>query len=157
MPVYSLARAAAAAGRSRSTVLRAIQTGRLSVERDATTGEWAIDASELARVYPPAADRHADGHADLAANGRGDSAALIAAKDAMLAEQSATIADLRRRLDVSTQQLSEALSQVRLLTDQRVQSAKSANAENAGDAKSASAENSPPAPARRGWRFWRRV
>ena len=56
MPVYSLAKAAAVAGRSRSTVLRAIQTGRLSAVRDATTGEWSIDASELARVYPPPAD-----------------------------------------------------------------------------------------------------
>lgn len=145
MPVYSLARAAAQAGRSRSTVLRAIQTGRLSAERDATTGEWSIDASELARVYPPAADRHADGHADLAADGRGDSAALvaakdalIAAKDALIAEQSATITDLRRRLDTATAQLGEALQQVRLLTDQRT------------------ATPAPAAPARRGWWPWRR-
>src|SRR3954447_7490385 len=100
MPAYSLAKAAAIAGRSRSTVLRAIQTGRLSAVRDATTGEWAIDASELARVYPPAADQHGDGQADVAALDRGDSAALIAAKDALISEQRETIADLRRRLDM---------------------------------------------------------
>src|SRR4051812_37461582 len=109
MPVYSLAKAAAVAGRSRSTVLRAIQTGRLSAVRDATTGEWSIDASELARVYLPAADRHGDGHADGAALDRGDSAAVIAAKDALIAEQRDTIEDLRRRLDTATEQLGEAL------------------------------------------------
>ena len=119
MPVYSLARAAAEAGRSRSTVLRAIQTGRLSAARDVTTGEWQIDASELVRVYPPAADRHDDGHADIAADGRGDSAALVAAKDALILEQGETIRDLRRRLDLATQQLSEALQQVKQVTDQR--------------------------------------
>ena len=133
MPVYSLARAAAMAGRSRSTVLRAIQTGRLSADRDATTGAWSIDASELARVYPPAADGHDDAHGDVAAEDRGNSTALIAAKDALIAEQRETIGDLRGRLDMATQQLGEALQQVRLLTDQR-----------------------SPAPARRSWLRWRR-
>ena len=133
MPVYSLAKAAALAGRSRSTVLRAIQTGRLSAVRDATTGAWLIDASELARVYPPAIDGHGDAHGDVAANGRGESTALIEAKDALIAEQRETIGDLRNRLDMATQQLGEALHQVRLLTDQRPP---------------------PPIPTRRWWR-WR--
>jgi hypothetical protein len=131
MPVYSLAGAAAAAGRSRSTVLRAIQKGRLSAVRDATTGEWAIDASELARVYPPPADRHGDAHGDAAADGRGDATALIAAKDALISEQRETIEDLRRRLDAATAQLGAALTQVGLLTDRR------------------------PSPAGRRWRPWR--
>ena len=134
MPVYSLARAAAVAGRSRSTVLRAIQTGRLSAVRDATIGEWSIDASELTRVYPPAADRHDDGHADVAALDRVNLAALIAAKDALIGEQRETIADLRRRLDTATAQLGEALGQVKALTDQR---------------------SAPTAPPRSWWR-WRR-
>jgi uncharacterized coiled-coil protein SlyX len=135
MPVYSLARAAAIAGRSRSTVLRAIQTGRLSAVRDATTGEWSIDASELARVYPPAADRHGDGHADVAAEGRADSAPLIAAKDALIAEQRETIDDIRRRFDTTTAQLGAALGQVTALTDQRTP---------------------PPAAPRRSWWLWGR-
>src|SRR5215218_8100921 len=105
MPVYSLAKAAALAGRSRSTVLRAIQTGRLSAVRDATTGAWSIDASELVRVYPSTADGHGDAHADAAADDRGDSTGIIAAKDALIVEQRETIEDLRRRLDMSTQQL----------------------------------------------------
>ena len=136
MPVYSLAKAAAHAGRSRSTVLRAIQTGRLSADRDATTGAWSIDASELARVYPPTADGQDDAHGDVPADDRGNSTALIAAKDALIAEQRETIGDLRIRLDMATQQLGEALQQVRLLADQR--------------------PPPPPAPSRRSWLPWRR-
>jgi hypothetical protein len=122
-------------------VLRAIQTGRLSAMRDATTGEWSIDASELARIYPPPANRHADGHGDVAADGRGDSAPLIAAKDALISEQRETIDDLRRRLDTATAQLGDALSQVKALTDQRAKPEPAAE---------------PPAPARSHWWRWRR-
>jgi hypothetical protein len=106
-----------------------------SAVRDATTQEWAIDASELARVYPPPADRHGDGQADVAAVDRGDSAPLIAAKDALISEQRETIEDLRRRLDTATTQLGEALSQVRALTDQRAV---------------------PLATRRRSWLLWRK-
>lgn len=113
MPIYSLARAATEAGRSRSTLLRAIQTGRLSATRDATSGTWSIDASELRRAYPEGADRQGNGHAGTAADDRGDSAALIAAKDALITEQRAMIDDLRRRLDRADERLTA------LLTDQR--------------------------------------
>src|SRR3954453_3745424 len=112
MPVYSLAKAAALASRSRSTVLRAIQTGRLSAVRDATTGEWSIEASELARVYSQAADQHGEGHADVAADGRGDSASLIAAKDALITEQRETIEDLRHRLDQADAERRQALERL---------------------------------------------
>ena len=50
-------------------------------------------------------------------------------------EAQATIADLRHRLDTATEQLGEALQQVRLLTDQRA---------------------TPLAPPRRSWLRWRR-
>jgi hypothetical protein len=82
------------------------------------------------------AGRHVDGQADVAAVDRGDSAPLIAAKDALITEQRETIEDLRRRLDISTQQLGEALQQVRVLTDQRA---------------------APPALARRSFWPWRRA
>ena len=53
-------------------------------------------------------------------------------RDALIAAHEATIEDLRRRLDTATAQLGEALTQVRLLTDQRA----------------------PPPPARRRWWPW---
>jgi hypothetical protein len=56
-------------------------------------------------------------------------------RDALITAHEATIADLRRRLDTATEQLGEALQQVRLLTDQR---------------------QAAPAPVRRSWWQWRR-
>ena len=36
-----------------TTVLRAIQAGKISASRDEPTGEWRIEPAELFRVYPP--------------------------------------------------------------------------------------------------------
>src|SRR3954471_22714649 len=52
----SLAQAAATVGRSRSTILRSIRSGKLSAERDELTGAWSIDMAELARVFPSPAN-----------------------------------------------------------------------------------------------------
>ena len=109
---FTLSQAAVAAARSRSTILRAIQTGRLSAARDATTGSWAIEPAELFRVYP-VADRHVLDSAPHPVEGGSDATALIAAKDALIAEQRAVIDDLRRRLDRADERLTV------LLTDQR--------------------------------------
>jgi hypothetical protein len=54
MPTLSLRQAATEAGTSKSTILRAINSGRLSASRT-DDGGYAIDPSELFRVYP--ADR----------------------------------------------------------------------------------------------------
>ena len=54
------------------------------------------------------------------------------------------IEDLRRRLDIATEQLGEALQQVRLLTDQR------------STAPAPLPQPAPAAPARRSWWRWRR-
>ncbi len=51
MPSLSLRDAAQQAGTSKSTILRAIQSGRLSATRT-DTGGYAIDPAELFRVYP---------------------------------------------------------------------------------------------------------
>src|SRR4051812_45202201 len=53
---YSLAQAAEATDKSRSTILRSIKAGRLSAARDALTQAWLIDAAELHRLYPPLTD-----------------------------------------------------------------------------------------------------
>ena len=51
MPKLSLRQAATAADLSKSTILRAVQSGRLSADRT-QTGGYAIDPAELFRVYP---------------------------------------------------------------------------------------------------------
>ena len=48
---YSLAAAAAATGLNKTTVLRAIKSGKISGARD-MSGEWCVEAVELHRVYP---------------------------------------------------------------------------------------------------------
>jgi hypothetical protein len=54
----SLAHEANEAGRSRSTILRTIRSGKLSAERDELAGAWVIDMSELARVFPLVVNGH---------------------------------------------------------------------------------------------------
>jgi len=50
--MYTIATAAAAVGRHKNAILRAIQAGKLSVATD-ENGEWQIDPAELHRIYPP--------------------------------------------------------------------------------------------------------
>src|SRR5215203_938504 len=62
MTTFSLRQAAQEAGTSKSTILRAIQSGRLSATRT-DDGGYSIDPAELFRVYPPksvASDPEAD-------------------------------------------------------------------------------------------------
>ena len=74
---YTLAEAAKAVKRDKSTLLRAVRKGRLSATRDAD-GIWRVDESELWRVY--AADADTPGEAPMTAAGH----ALDAAEDAPL-------------------------------------------------------------------------
>ena len=48
---YNLPQAAAAVGRDRSTILRAIKAGKLSATRDAASNGWLIEPAELHRLY----------------------------------------------------------------------------------------------------------
>ena len=50
--MYTIATAAAAVGRNRTAILRAIKVGKISVSKD-ENGEWQIDPAELHRIYPP--------------------------------------------------------------------------------------------------------
>jgi excisionase family DNA binding protein len=52
MPL-TLAEAAQATGLNRSTILRAIKSGKISGARD-EAGAWAVEPVELHRVFPPA-------------------------------------------------------------------------------------------------------
>jgi excisionase family DNA binding protein len=71
MAGLSLREAAQLAKTSKSTILRAIQSGRLSATRT-DDGGYAIDPAELCRVYPPrpdAPDQSADQGAGQGATG----------------------------------------------------------------------------------------
>src|SRR4051794_13719720 len=94
MPL-SLAQAAEATGRSRSTLLRAIRKGQISAARDAAGG-FLVDEAELSRVFPL--------HGHGAANDRpmpslAEALARLEAAEARIADKDTTIADLRHRLD----------------------------------------------------------
>jgi hypothetical protein len=150
MEPYTLTTASEAVRKSKSTVLRAIQKGRLSATRT-DSGGWLIDPSELARVYPSAASlvAHLQEHPLLLRNGDATDATSalrelqvrleaaegrIADKEAQLADTREQIHDLRQQRDKAQEQLAAVLR----LTDQRQP-----------------APNSP-APARRSWWPWRR-
>ena len=53
--MHTLGTAAKATGLNRSTVLRAIKSGKISATKN-EHGEWQIDPAELHRVFPPVAD-----------------------------------------------------------------------------------------------------
>jgi hypothetical protein len=52
---YTLASAAAACDVNKSTILRAIKSGKISETKD-QHGEWHVEPAGLHRVYPPVAD-----------------------------------------------------------------------------------------------------
>jgi hypothetical protein len=152
----TLAQAAEATGRNRSTILRSIRRGTLSAVRDQRTQAWMVDPAELFRVFAPvsalgdaeAAQGSAQMHrADEAAEARVLMARLeaaearIADKDSTIAEQRAALDDLRRRLDSADE---ERRRLTMVLADLRTKS------EIVADSPS-----SPTTPVRRWWQ-WRR-
>jgi len=91
---YNLITAAVATGVHRTTLLRAIKSGKISAERDAQ-GAWVIQPSELHRVFPalphvPAVAEPVHAH---------HPEMEIALLRTMLEEMRTTITDLRRRED----------------------------------------------------------
>ena len=92
----TLAEAAAACGIDKSTVRRAVRSGRISGTRD-EGGVWRIEPVELHRVFPPAVARTEGDTAAAPLHALPDAAA--AATDALVAELRAVIADLRQDRD----------------------------------------------------------
>jgi hypothetical protein len=119
--IYSVTEAARAIGKSRASIIRAIAAGTLSATRTEPGKPWTIDAAELMRAFPAAVHEPlTDRVNDLPRSGDDRHERVVTRdRDALLAAHEATIADLRRRLNTATEQLGEALTQVRLLTDQR--------------------------------------
>src|SRR5512132_178948 len=110
---YTLTQAAEATGKSKSTIFRAIQSGKLTAKRDELTQGWIIEAAELHRLYPPAGPETANGTPLTHHATAHEIAALrreIEVKVDLLAKEQEereaerrraqeTIDDLRRRLD----------------------------------------------------------
>jgi hypothetical protein len=63
-PMYTIATAAAAVGRNKSAILRAINAGKISITKD-ENGEWQIDPAELHCIYPPLRSASVHGNEQL--------------------------------------------------------------------------------------------
>jgi excisionase family DNA binding protein len=114
---YTLGTAAKATGLSKSTILRAIKSSKISATKDEASGDWKIDPAELHRVYQPVADRV------TARNGSDTGLRLEELRQGWdrergLLEQ--TIDDLRNRLNAADEERRTTLRQLTaLLADQR--------------------------------------
>ena len=101
---HTLGTAAKACGVGRTTILRAIKTGKISALKD-DKGSYAIDPAELHRVFPPVASEQIEEQQmerDATGNGTGGTAVLLAkieGLEALLDRERETVTDLRRRLD----------------------------------------------------------
>jgi hypothetical protein len=92
---YTLAEAAAACGMDKSTVRRAVRSGRISGTRD-DLGVWHVEPAELHRVFPPV-ERTEGAAAAVPLHAPPESAPV--SPDTLIAELRAVIADLRQDRD----------------------------------------------------------
>jgi hypothetical protein len=125
---YSLTEAAAASGKSKMTIQRAIKSGKMSASRH-DDESYDIDPSELHRVFPPVSVLEADADNKLRHDIpndisllqvelkiRDEKIALIEAEREREREQlTGQIDDLRRRLDVEGEERRKLTA---ILTDQ---------------------------------------
>lgn len=117
---YTLGQAAKAAAVSKTTIQRAIKSGRLSAAARQPDGSYVIDPAELHRVFP----RDGDGDGEMASfvtvSETGGLRGEVEMLRERLAEKDETIGDLRRRLDDSEAERRQAQERLTaLLTDQR--------------------------------------
>ena len=121
--ILTLRQAAELTGKSKSTLTRAIKSGRLSASRDGE-GMYAIDPAELARAYPfverPDGQHDARHGAPRNNETETDDAAILRLRLSLLVDEqnreraaaerereqlAATVADLRMRLDRAEQRI----------------------------------------------------
>lgn len=107
MTTLSLREAAEQVGVSKSTIFRAIQSGRMSAPRT-DDGGFAIDPAELFRVYPPKAEKAGNGvgRSEDRAEGRDASGEAGAAGEALRvrnAQLEAEVNALRTVLEMEKQ------------------------------------------------------
>lgn len=110
MPELSLSQAAKLTGKSKSTINRAIKTGKLSATRH-DDGSYSIDPAELSRVFNLEPNKGAERH-EAEPSGT-PLLERIAALEAMLSREREISADMKEDRDRWRQQATS------LLTDQR--------------------------------------
>ena len=159
MPL-TVKQAAEATGKSKPTILRAIQSHKISAARDDATGAWLIEAAELHRIYPPASstDTHQSKIDAMTRDASHDEAVVVRLE--LLLQQleteredrrrerrdaEATIDDLRRRLDREGEERRRLTA---ILTDQRAQQPVVPPVE--------ASPSASPEPRRSWWRFGKR-
>jgi hypothetical protein len=116
MPAIGLAEAARLCGRNRSTIHRAMQTGRLSYTKTAG-GERRVEVAELERVFGIKAPewRIAGNGAERRTRHPAQPGEVAALRE-VIERQDATVADLRATIRVITD---EKRALMALLTDRR--------------------------------------
>ncbi len=132
---YTLKQAAEAAGKSKPTILRAIQTGKISASKHDITGGWIIEPAELHRLFPLVQDDIIQPNMERYSDVLNETKVLrreLELKDEKIKElqaererESANVADLRRRLDIEAEDRRKLTNQITaLLTDQSKESEK---------------------------------
>lgn len=125
---YSLSEAAKATGKNKTTIQRAIKSGKISASKG-DSGAYEIDPSELHRIFPPAAAQHHQSNdtqqGKIASNNSALDRVVKLEKELAVIHERAngleaqkdqmadTISDLRKRLDSSEGRITA------LLTDNR--------------------------------------
>jgi excisionase family DNA binding protein len=120
---YTLGEAARAVGRSKTTLGRAIKSGRISAIR-AENGSYLIDPAELHRVFTVTRNGHARMERSVTPDGVEPAPSpetlalrqLLTERERLVEEQASTIRDLRQRLD---REAEERRTLIAILTDQR--------------------------------------
>ena len=134
---HTLRQAAKAVGKDRTTLLRAVLSGRLSATREAATGAWLIEPAELHRLYPPLVGTGGSETHFPVRTGVRSTAALAEIRELQIRLEAAEggnklrdemIADLRQQRDREAGERRQAQAQLAeiqarltaLLTDQRM-------------------------------------
>jgi hypothetical protein len=112
---YTLTTAARAVGLNRTTILRAIKSGKISGAKD-EHGEWHIEPCELHRVYPPVSrtEERSDATPQYAPAEDVELRIRATLAEARLADLKATLDDMRSQRD-NWQTVAQRLA----ITDQR--------------------------------------
>lgn len=110
---YSLGTASKATGKSKTTIQRAISKGLISAEKT-SNGGYAIDPSELHRVFPMVSNETvpSDAHLDTSrlSNEMVELRVRLEATEAMLAREQDALEEARKERDAWKQQATALLA-----------------------------------------------